>query len=105
VAFFFFSVAGSVSGERSSLALRLASVCTRQHHKRTSLEFNVSSLQAWHQILRLGVTLLNHQNRMAATQHETEEDWDEGTWRRGAKLGCETGRGNQAAPSAPVASA
>jgi hypothetical protein len=34
-----------VSGEPSSLALGLAFVCTRQHHKRASLELNVSSLQ------------------------------------------------------------
>jgi hypothetical protein len=54
-------------GERSSLALRLASVCTRQHHKRASLELKVSSLQAWDQILRLGLTLLNHQNKSAPT--------------------------------------
>jgi len=53
--------------ERSSLALRLASVRTKQHHKRASLELKVSSLQAWNQILRLGLTLLNHQNKSVPT--------------------------------------
>ena len=38
-------LSSSRGGERSSLALRLASVCTRQHHKRTSLERKISAAQ------------------------------------------------------------
>jgi len=56
-----------VGCERSSLALRPASVCTRQHHKRASLEYKVSSLQDWDQTLSLSLTLLNHQTRSAPT--------------------------------------
>jgi len=61
------SCRGWCGGERSSLALRPASVCTRQHHKRASLEFNVSSLQGWDQTLRLSLALLNHKTRIAPT--------------------------------------